>query len=189
MFPHPASTGVSGPEDSPLEPFSPYGITKLAAEKLCHAYHENFGVPITVLRYFSVYGSRQRPDMAYNILVRKLMTDETFPMFGDGEQTRSNTFVADCVRATMLAYEKQNAALGQTFNVGGGQIVSLNEVVALLEELTGKKAQIERHPARPGDQKHTAANISRISTMLGYKPATPVFEGLKQQVEWQQSVM
>lgn len=180
---------ATGPEDSPLEPFSPYGITKLAAEKLCHAYHNNFGVPFTVLRYFSVYGPRQRPDMAYNILVRKLMNGEPFPMFGDGEQTRSNTYVADCVRATMLAYEKQSAARGQTFNVGGGQIVSLNEVVALLEELTGKKARIERHPARPGDQKHTAANIGKISSLLGYEPKTPVVDGLKQQVEWQLAVM
>ena len=172
-------------EDAPLEPFSPYGITKLAAENLCRAYEANFGLPITILRYFSVYGPRQRPDMAYNILIRGLMKGEPFTMFGDGEQTRSNTFVADCVQATMLAAKKRDAALGQVFNIGGGEVVSLNEVIKRLEAMTGKKAVIERKPARPGDQKHTAAHIEKAKRLLGYNPATRVTDGLKAQVEWQ----
>ena len=176
---------ATGPEDSPLKPFSPYGVTKVGAENLCHAFTANFDVPITILRYFSVYGPRQRPDMAYNILIRTLMEEKSFTMYGDGKQTRSNTFIADCIQANLLAMEKKGKAIGQTFNVGGGEIVSLNKVVQLLEELTGKTALIERQPARPGDQKHTAADISKIKEVLGYQPTTPVKDGLKAQVEWQ----
>lgn len=192
-FIHVSTSSVYGreatdPEDSPTRPFSPYGITKLAAENLCRAYEANFGTPITILRYFSVYGPRQRPDMAYHILIRALLEGRAFPMFGDGEQTRSNTFVADCVEATYLAARKREQALGEVFNIGGGQIVSLNEVVRMLEDLTGKKANIERRPARPGDQKHTAANIEKVKSRLGYRPVTPVFEGLKAEVEWIKSL-
>jgi len=176
---------ATAPEDAPLRPFSPYGITKLASEQLCRAYHANFGVPYTVLRYFSVYGPRQRPDMAYNILINKLQTGESFPQFGDGTQSRSNTFVLDAVAASVLAYEKRDLALGETFNVGGGQIVSLNEVIEKLEALSGKKLNRDILDARPGDQKHTAANIDKITTTLGYQPSTTVDEGLAAQVAWQ----
>lgn len=178
---------VGAPEDKPLTPFSPYGVTKVGAENLCRAFEANFGVPVTILRYFSVYGPRQRPDMAYNILIRALLDGRPFTMYGDGEQSRSNTFVADCVNATLLAFEKRDAALGEVFNVGGGEVVSLNKVVQILEELTGKKAMIERKPPRPGDQKHTAANIAKAQQVLGYKPATPVRDGLRAQVEWQRA--
>ena len=179
---------ATGDENSPITPFSPYGITKVGAENLCRAFEANFNVPVTILRYFSVYGPRPRPDMAYNILIRTLMKGESFTMFGDGEQTRSNTFVADCVNATILAFEKREAALGRVFNVGGGDIISLNGAISLLEEITGRKAVIERKPARPGDQKHTAANIEHISKRLGYKPTTRVADGLRAQVEWQKSL-
>lgn len=192
-FIHVSTSSVYGreatePEDSLTQPFSPYGLTKLAAENLCRAYEANFGLPITILRYFSVYGPRQRPDMAYHILIRALLEGRSFPMFGDGEQTRSNTYVADCVEATWLAAKNRDKALGQVFNVGGGQIISLNEVVTVLEELTGRKANIERKPARPGDQKHTAANIEKAHRLLGYKPATPVRDGLKAEVDWIKSI-
>lgn len=192
QFIHISTSSVYGKEatqgeDTPLTPFSPYGITKLAAENLCRAFTANFGLPVTVLRYFSVYGPRQRPDMAYNILIRTLLSGGTFTMFGDGEQTRSNTFVADCVRATMLAAEKRDVAIGQTFNVGGGEVVSLNDVIRRLEQLTGSTARIERKAPRPGDQKHTAANIDKARRLLGYSPTTPVNEGLAAQVAWQRS--
>ncbi|OQA29150.1 MAG: dTDP-glucose 4,6-dehydratase [Verrucomicrobia bacterium ADurb.Bin345] len=176
---------VGAPEDKPLTPFSPYGVTKVGAENLCRAFEANFGVPVTILRYFSVYGPRQRPDMAYNILIRAFLDGRSFTMYGDGEQSRSNTYVADCVNATLLAFEKRDAALGEVFNVGGGEVVTLNNVIRMLEELTGKKAVIERKPPRPGDQKHTAANIAKAQRILGYKPATPVLDGLRAQVEWQ----
>ncbi|MBP7829273.1 MAG: NAD-dependent epimerase/dehydratase family protein [Kiritimatiellae bacterium] len=176
---------ATGPENSILRPCSPYGITKLAAEHLCRTYADSFGLPLTILRYFSVYGPRQRPDMAYHILIRCLLKGEPFTLYGVGDQTRSNTYVADCVRATLLVMEQRDKALGETFNVGGGQVVSLNEVVSLLEELTGRALDIRREPARPGDQKHTAADIARIASMLGYRPSTPVREGLQAQLAWQ----
>lgn len=179
---------ATGAESAPLAPFSPYGITKLAGEQLCRAYESNFGLPITVLRYFSVYGPRQRPDMAYNILIRSLLNNEPFTLFGDGEQTRSNTYCTDGVSATVLAFEQRDKALGETFNVGGGEIVSLNTVLAMLEELLGRTLVIERKPARPGDQKHTAADTGKARDLLGYNPATKVYDGLKAQIEWQKSL-
>jgi len=193
-FIHISTSSVYGreatePENSPTTPFSPYGITKLAAENLCRAYEANFKTPITILRYFSVYGPRQRPDMAYNILIKALMNGSSFPMFGDGEQTRSNTFVADCVDATYRAALNRDKSIGEAFNVGGGEIISLNAVVTLLEELTGKKAVIERKPARPGDQKHTSANIEKARRLLGYHPGTPVRQGLEAEVKWIQSTV
>ncbi len=175
---------ATGDETRPLQPFSPYGLTKLAAENLCRAYEANFGLPMTILRYFSVYGPRQRPDMAYHILIRCLLEGTPFKLFGDGEQTRSNTYVADCVAATMLAAKHRETTRGEVFNIGGGEVVSLNKVIELMEELTGKKAVIERHPARPGDQKHTAADISKARELLGYNPRTPVREGLTAEVAW-----
>ncbi len=193
-FIHVSTSSVYGkeatePEDSPLKPFSPYGITKLAAEQLCRAYAANFDVPITILRYFSVYGPRQRPDMAYHILIRALLNGEPFTLYGDGEQTRSNTYYSDCVAATRLAFERRDRAIGETFNVGGGEILSLNEVIRLLEEITGRSIVPDRRPARPGDQKHTAANIDKARRILGYEPITRVKEGLKAQVEWQTELM
>ena len=192
-FIHISTSSVYGreatqPESSPTQPFSPYGITKLAAENLCRAYEANYGVPITILRYFSVYGPRQRPDMAYNILIRALLENRSFPMFGDGSQTRSNTYVTDCVEATYLAAQKRDVSIGEVFNVGGGEIISLNDVVTLLEELTGQKAVIDRKPKRPGDQTHTAANIDKASRLLGYKPVTPVRDGLAAEVNWIKSL-
>lgn len=178
---------ATGAEDSPLAPFSPYGITKLAGEQLCRAYEANFQLPITILRYFSVYGPRQRPDMAYNILIRALLNGAPFTMFGDGEQTRSNTYCLDGVEATILAFEQREVALGETFNVGGGEIISLNAVRQILEELMGKKIEVDRKPPRPGDQKHTAANIDKARRLLGYNPTTKVYDGLKAQIAWQEA--
>jgi len=171
-----------------LQPFSPYGITKLAAEQLCRAYAANFNLPLTVLRYFSVYGPRQRPDMGYYKLIHSLLRDEPFTVFGDGEQTRSNTFVADAVAATLLAFERPAAALGETFNVGGGEVVSLNGVIRLLEVITGRTARLARQPPRPGDQWHTAADIRKAQRMLAYRPVTRLSDGLRAQVAWQRTL-
>jgi UDP-glucuronate 4-epimerase len=179
---------ATGPEDSALAPFSPYGITKLAGEQLCRAYEANFNVPITILRYFSVYGPRQRPDMAYHILIRSLLRGEPFVLYGDGEQTRSNTYCTDSIQATLLAFEQRDRALGEVFNVGGGEIVSLNAVCAMLEDLLGRKLEIRREAPRPGDQKHTAAHIDKIRRVLGYQPTTRVYDGLKAQIEWQKQL-
>lgn len=178
---------ATGPETSPLAPYSPYGITKLAGEQLCRAYAANFGLPFTILRYFSVYGPRQRPDMAYHILIRSLLDGKPFVQFGDGTQTRSNTFVLDGVQATILAWEKREQTLGETFNVGGGEIKSLNEVRALLEELLDRSLEIDYRPARPGDQQHTAADIGKAQRILGYEPTTRLYDGIKAQIEWQRA--
>lgn len=180
---------ATGPENALLRPCSPYGITKLAAEHLCETYADSFGIPLTILRYFSVYGPRQRPDMAYYILINSLLKNRTFTLYGIGDQTRSNTYVADGVQATLLALRHRDRAVGEIFNVGGGEIVSLNQVIEMLEEMTGRKLKIKRLPARLGDQKHTAADISRIASRLGYRPSTPVRQGLAAQLAWQREIL
>ncbi len=178
---------ATGDENQPLNPVSPYGITKLAAENLCRAYADNFGLPLTVLRYFSIYGPRQRPDMAYHIFIQALLEDEPITVYGDGKQSRSNTFVADCVRGTLLAFEKREQALGQVFNIGGGEVVSLNQVLDLLQDMTGRSARIVSAPAKPGDQRHTAADINKAQRILGYTPQTSIADGLKAQLAWQRA--
>ncbi len=175
---------ATGAETATLQPVSPYGLTKLAAEHLCRAYETTHSLPLTVLRFFSVYGPRQRPDMAYTILIDCLLNGKSFRRFGDGTQTRSNTYVLDCVRAIILAAEKRETSLGKTFNVGGGEVVSLNQVISILEELTGGTLELEQFPSSPGDQRHTAANTTAISEQLGFRPKTPVRDGLQAQVEW-----
>jgi len=178
-----------GDEESPLEPASPYGVTKLGAEHLCQAYAENFGLPLTILRFFSVYGPRQRPDMAYYIFIRALLHDEPIIIFGDGEQSRSNTFIADCVQGILLAFEKREHSIDEIFNLGGGEVVTINRVLNILAGLTGKSPQVTFAQARPGDQRHTAANIAKAQRVLGFTPTTPVTAGLQAQVEWQRALL
>jgi len=124
---------ATGNEKSSLEPCSPYGVTKLSAENLCRTYAENFDLPLTILRFFSVYGPRQRPDMAYHIFIRALLQDEPITIYGDGEQSRSNTFIADCVNGVILAFEKREQSIGEIFNIGGGEVVTINQVLKILE--------------------------------------------------------
>jgi len=174
---------VTGPENSLPTPVSPYGITKLAAEHLVSTYERQFGVPSTILRYFSVYGPRQRPDMGYYIFVERLLKGEPITVFGDGNQLRGNTYVADIVRATMLAHEKFQA--GTVYNIGGSEEISANQVIGLLEEITGKKAVVEHGPPRPGEQRRALADTSLAQEWLGFLPKMPLREGLAKQVEWQ----
>jgi UDP-glucuronate 4-epimerase len=176
---------ATGNEDAALAPVSPYGITKLAAEQLCRAYAENFQLPITILRLFSVYGPRQRPDMGYNIFMRALLNDAVITIDGDGTDSRSNTYVTDCVRGILLAFEQRERSVGEVFNLGGGEEVNVNQVVAMLEELSGKSARIVHGPPRAGDQRRTVADISKARRLLGYAPATSVLEGLRAQLNWQ----
>ncbi len=180
---------ATGDENSPLAPISPYGITKLAAEELCRAYGAKDGLRYTILRLFSVYGPRQRPDMGYNIFIRKILAGETITVDGDGTDSRSNTYVADCVRGLMLAAEQPEQSAGQVFNLGGGEEVNVNEVLAMLEELSGQKARIDHGPQRPGDQRRTVANISKARDVLGYNPQTRIVDGLAAQLAWQRSIM
>lgn len=180
---------ATGDEESPLMPCSPYGITKLSAEHLCMAYAENFGLPLTILRFFSVYGPGQRPDMAYHIFIRALLQSEPITIYGDGEQSRSNTFVTDCVQGILLAFEQPERSIGETFNLGGGEVVTINQVRHILEGLLGAHFRVDFAPSRPGDQLSTAADISKIQRLLGYVPTTTVAEGLEAQVEWQRKLL
>jgi nucleoside-diphosphate-sugar epimerase len=174
---------ATGDEQTPLNPISPYGATKLAAERLALAYHTEFGVPSVVLRYFSVYGPRQRPDMGYHIFIRRVLRGEPVVVYGDGEQTRGNTFIADCVRATLLAAGRGRP--GQVYNVGGGEARSVRWVLATIQELTGRRAIIEHAPRRPGDQQHTMADVSKMRRDFGFEPRTPLRDGLAAQIAWQ----
>lgn len=177
---------ATGDEKSKPRPISPYGITKLAAEHLCLAYYENFGLPVTILRYFSIYGPRQRPDMAYHIFIKSLLLDEPIYVYGDGNQSRGNTYIDDCLDGTLLAFEK--GRVGEIYNIGGGEEVSVNEVLEILQELMGKQARVEYKASRPGDQQRTLANIEKAKRELGFTPQVSIVEGLKKQVAWEKSI-
>jgi UDP-glucose 4-epimerase len=168
-------------ENSLPQPISPYGVSKLAAEHLCRLYYVNHGIPTVSVRYFTVYGPRQRPDMAFHRLIRAMLRDEPFPLYGDGEQTRDFTFVSDAVEATVRA---AGAPPGSIFNVGGGSRVTLNHVIGLLEELVGRESKVEREAMQAGDVRHTWANTSRIKETLGFQPQVPLREGLAREVAW-----
>ena len=172
----------SGDEMLPTRPISPYGVTKLAAENLCRAYADEHDLPLVVLRYFSVYGPRQRPDMGYHKFIQALLRGETVVVYGDGNQVRGNTFISDCIDATVGALQ---ALPGETYNVGGGETASVWEILRRLEILVGCQAAIRREPARPGDQRYTGADTTRLYRHLGWRPRIGLDEGLAQQVAWQ----
>jgi nucleoside-diphosphate-sugar epimerase len=172
----------TGDEGLPTRPISPYGVTKLAGENLCRAFAEERGLPLVVLRYFSVYGPRQRPDMGYHRFIHALLSGEAVTVYGDGMQVRGNTYVGDCVAATVAAAE---APAGETYNVGGGETASVWDILARLEGLAGSKAQVRRAPARPGDQRQTYADTTKLRRHLGWEAATGLTEGLARQWEWQ----
>jgi UDP-glucuronate 4-epimerase len=171
------------PEDTIPRPFSPYGVTKLAAEHLCGLYHANYGLETVALRFFSVYGPRQRPDMAFNRFCRAAVRNEPLTVFGDGEQTRDFTFVADVVSAVRAAALSRTAS-GRVYNVGGGSRVSVNEALLLIAEFAGRPLDVRRAGRERGDVRNTGADISRAARELGYKPATRVEEGLEAEFEW-----
>ena len=170
------------PEDTPPRPVSPYGITKLSCEHLAAAYARSFGLDVVVLRYFNAYGPRQRPDMAFAGVVTALAEGRLFTVFGDGEQSRSFTYVGDIVRATVAAMER--APAGALYNVGGGEEATLNRALELLERLAGRPLELERAPAVAGDQRRTKADTARIRDELGWEPEVPLEQGLSAQWEW-----
>lgn len=180
-------TVARGNEESPLHPASPYGITKLAAEQLGFAYHRAFGLPVLALRYFSIYGPRQRPDMAYNIFIRAMLHDEPIVVFGDGEQSRGNTYIDDCVTGTLQALESGRP--GEAYNLGGGVPITLNEAISIIEDATGVTAQRRHTAARTGDQRHTLADITKAQNDFGYLPSVDPTDGLRAQVEWQRMLL
>ena len=156
-------------EDSVLQPVSPYGVTKLAAEHLCHLYSVNYGVPTVSLRYFTVYGPRQRPDMGFHRFIRAALEGQPIHLYGDGDQTRDFTYVADIVAATMAAGDRGQP--GAVYNIGGGSRVSISDVLDLIERLTGRALDIRREAAQKGDMRDTFADTTRARADLGFAPA------------------
>ena len=170
------------PEDTNTRPLAPYGITKLACEHLAHAYAREFGLEVVTVRYFTIYGPRQRPDMAFTKMATCLAEGRPFELYGDGNQSRSFTYVDDAVDATIGAM--QGAAPGSTFNVGGGTEVSMLEAIEALGRIAKRRLEVIRMPRREGDASRTAADTSRIRKAIGWRATTPFEEGLAAQWRW-----
>jgi UDP-glucuronate 4-epimerase len=170
------------PEDTSPRPLAPYGITKLACEHLAQAYATEFGLEVVVVRYFTIYGPRQRPDMAFTKMVSRLAEGRPFELYGDGTQSRSFTYVDDAVEATIAAMERGTP--GSTFNVGGGSEVSMLEAIDVLGRIANRRLEVVRMPRREGDVSRTAADTTRIREALGWEPKTPFDAGLAAQWRW-----
>jgi UDP-glucuronate 4-epimerase len=169
-------------EDVLARPISPYGITKLACEHLARAIAHARELECVTLRYFTVYGPRQRPDMAFTALLEALARGERFRLFGDGSAARSFTYVADAVAATVAAMERGRG--GETYNVGGGEEATMNEAIALAEELSGRTLDVERTAAAAGDVRRTKADVRKAAAELGWAPETSLRQGMSAQWEW-----
>ena len=169
-------------EATELRPISPYAATKIAGEKICYTYSHLWGLDVTCLRLFTVYGPRQRPDLAIRKFIERILRDEPIPVYGDGSSGRDYTFVADTVAGILGALEYDGG--WDVFNLGNSHPVALKDLIAAIEECTGRKARIERLPEQPGDVPLTWADISRAQEALGYRPQTRLEEGLRVMVEW-----
>ncbi len=172
-------------EDARLQPVSPYGVSKLAAEHLGHLYHVNHGVPFVALRYFTVYGPRQRPDMGFHRFLTAAMDGKALARYGDGEQTRDFTYVDDAVAATVAAATR--GAPGGIYNVGGGSRVTVNHVFDLIGRITGLPVTIDEQPSQKGDMRDTYADTSRAARDLGFAPSVTLEQGLTQEYAWLRS--
>ena len=168
------------PEDTEPRPLSPYGITKLAVEQLAHAYERSFELDVVLLRYYNVFGPRQRPDMAFTRMVFALAEGRPFELYGDGRQSRGWTYIGDTVAANMLAMERGSG----TYNVGGGVEASMLESIAVLERVAGRPLEVRERPPVPGDQRRTQADSTRIREELGWAPRVSLEDGLSAQWEW-----
>ena len=170
-------------EDTPLAPISPYGVTKASAEMLVAAYGGGAGLPAVSLRYFTVYGPGQRPDMAFHRFMRAVLEGRPLEVFGDGEQSRDVTFVADAVEATIAAGEAEGVE-GRAINVGGGSVVTLNECLRILSRVAGREVEVIYGEPQAGDARHTSADLRQAKELLGYAPAVSLEEGLRAEWEW-----
>jgi UDP-glucose 4-epimerase len=173
-------------EDALPQPVSPYGVSKLAAEQLCTLYHINYGVPTVSLRYFTVYGPRQRPDMGFHKFLRAAIAGEPIAVFGDGNQTRDFTFVADAARATADAGTRGVA--GRVYNIGGGSRVSVNEVLDIVGQVAGTRLDIRREAPQKGDMRNTFADTTRARTDMDFRPTATLADGLRAEYDWLRSV-
>jgi nucleoside-diphosphate-sugar epimerase len=171
-------------EETRLQPISPYGATKVLGEHLCRLYHRSHGLPTVMLRYFTVYGPRQRPDMAFHRLIRAALAHEEIVIYGDGGQTRDFTFVSDAIDGTIAA--AWNGPPGAIYNLGGGTRTSMNEVLEIIAELTGEELDVSRVAAQAGDARDTAADTTGARVQLGFGPSRSLCEGLREQVAWHQ---
>ena len=169
-------------ENVQLQPVSPYGVTKLAAEQLCYLYHVNHGVPSVSLRYFTVYGPRQRPDMAFHRFLTAVLENRPVTLYGDGDQTRDFTFVSDAVAATLAAGEQGEP--GRVYNIGGGSRISINNVLKMIGNISGQQLQIIREQTQEGDMRDTYADTSMAHSDLNFRPKVSLEEGLKAEYQW-----
>lgn len=170
------------PEDVQPRPIAPYGVTKLCVEHLAFAHGRTTGLEAVGLRYFTVYGPRQRPDMAFTPMLEALAAGTPFRLFGDGSVSRSFTYVADAVAGTIAAMTRGRA--GEIYNIGGGEEASMSEAIALAERVAGRELAIERHGAAVGDVRRTRADVTKAGAELGWEPTTGLADGLRAQWEW-----
>lgn len=190
LFVHASTSSVYGAfassdETAEVKPTSAYGATKLAAEQLALAYQRDQGLPVTVLRIFSAYGERERPEKLYHKFIKAVLEGTPFPLHeGSENHIRSYSYVGDIVNGCMLALAHKEKAIGEIFNIGSDKTVTTGEGLKLVEEIIGKKAQIMQTPKRAGDQLETSANIGKARTVLGYRPLMTLPEGLRRQVAW-----
>jgi UDP-glucose 4-epimerase len=188
-FVHASSSSVYGDnasipmrEDALPRPVSPYGVTKLSAEQLGYLYYVNHRVPVAAMRYFTVYGPRQRPDMAFHRFIRAALRGEELSLYGDGEQTRDFTFVADAVAATIAAGTR--GVPGRSYNIGGGSRVSMNEVIAIIERIAGRPLNVRREGTQKGDMRDTYADTSLARQDLAFAPSVSLEEGIQAEFQW-----
>jgi UDP-glucuronate 4-epimerase len=185
-----SSSSVYGPaatppfkEDAPLAPISPYAATKAAGELIAHTYSHLYQMNITCLRFFTVYGARQRPDLAIHKFARLIANNRPIPVYGDGNAERDFTYVDDILQGVLAAVE-YDATPFEVINLGESHTITVNRLIELLEAALGQKAILDRQPAQPGDMPRTHADISKAQAILGYKPTTPIEAGIRKFVEW-----
>ncbi len=170
------------PEDSLPSPLSPYGVTKLTGEYLCNVYQKTDQIPIIILRYFTVYGPRQRSDMAFHRFIQHKLQKQPIPIYGSGKQTRDFTYVSDCVEATAAVLNANNL-IGETINIGGKERASILEIIAIIEELIGEKVEVNFCEKAHGEPMHTWADITKAEQLLNYKPTVSLKVGLKHELD------
>jgi UDP-glucuronate 4-epimerase len=168
-------------------PLSPYGITKLSGEHLCHVYQKSHHVPVVITRFFTVYGPRQRPDMAFHRFIKQILNEDSLTIFGDGTQSRDFTYISDCVEG-ITSILHHDHLVGTTLNIGGKERSSVNDIISLIEEITGKTAKKQYFPKISGEPKHTWADISVANKLLNYDPKVSLKEGLTYEIDYIRSL-